>query len=77
MAAVLNVTAGADPSSISGALAQAQVLFENYTPAQIAALKGKPSDKALRDQFVSLAGILGSYNEGLLGPAHCTENTIT
>jgi hypothetical protein len=71
MAARLNVLDGASaPSSVTNAIATATTLFQTYTPAQIAVLKG--SD-ALRKQFVDLAGVLGSYNEGLIGPGHCDE----
>ena len=31
------------------------------------------SKNAVRKQFIALAGILGSYNEGLIGPGHCDE----
>ena len=69
MAAKLNVLngAGTTPEVIT-AIADAEALFALYTPAQIAALKGST---APRPTFVSLAGILGSYNEGLTGPGHC------
>jgi hypothetical protein len=71
MAARLNILDGASaPSSVTNAIATATTLFQTYTPAAIGALKG--SD-ALRKQFVELAGILGSYNEGLIGPGHCDE----
>jgi hypothetical protein len=71
MAARLNILDGASaPASVSNAITAATALFNAYKPAQIAALKG--SD-ALRKQFVELAGILGSYNEGLIGPGHCDE----
>jgi hypothetical protein len=70
MAARLNVLAGADPTAISAALASATTLFNTYTPAQIATLSGS---NAIRKQFVSLAGILGSYNEGTIGPGHCQK----
>jgi hypothetical protein len=71
MAAVLNQLNGAStPANVQTALNQAKALFQTYTPAQIAALKG---NSALRAQFVSLAGTLGSYNEGLIGPGHCSE----
>jgi len=76
MAARLNVLAGADPSEVNSALASATTLFETYTPDEIAALKGN-TGKELRAQFVELAGVLGSYNEGLIGPGHCTENSDT
>ena len=71
MAARLNVLDGASaPSSVTDAIASATTLFQTYTPAQIGALK---SSDALRKQFVDLAGLLGSYNEGLIGPGHCDE----
>ena len=71
MAARLNILDGASaPASVSNAITAATALFNAYTPAQIAALKG--SD-ALRKQFIDLAGILGSYNEGRIGPGHCDE----
>ena len=71
MAARLNVLNGASaPSGVSSAIAAATTLFGSYTPAQIGALAAKD---ALRKQFVSLAGTLGSYNEGLIGPGHCDE----
>jgi hypothetical protein len=28
---------------------------------------------ALRQQFISLAGVLGAYNEGITGPGHCED----
>ena len=73
MAAQLNLLDGADGSAISTAFSQATALLNTYTPADIAKLKGKAGN-ALRAQFISLAGILGSYNEGLIGPGHCDED---
>ena len=73
MAAQLNILDGADSSDITTAFSQATALLETYTPADIAKLKGKAGN-ALRSQFISLAGILGSYNEGLIGPGHCDED---
>lgn len=69
MAAYLNVANGASvPSEVQDALDDAEDLFNNYTPEDIAALKG---NNALRQEFIALAGILGSYNEGQIGPGHC------
>ncbi|HEU4643061.1 MAG TPA: hypothetical protein VFS44_11450 [Gemmatimonadaceae bacterium] len=69
MAAQLNMLNGASvPSNVASAFTTAQSLFGSYTPAQIGALKGS---NGLRQQFISLAGTLGSYNEGLIGPGHC------
>ena len=71
IAAKLNSLNGATvPANVQNALTQANTLFGSYTPAYIASLK---SNNALRQQFVNLAGILGSYNEGLQGVAHCSE----
>ncbi len=71
MAARLNQLNGAStPANVQTAINQATTLFQTYTPAQIAALKG---NSTLRAQFISLAGILGNYNEGIIGPGHCSE----
>ncbi len=68
IAAGLNELHGADFSAAKAAYDDATTLFMAYTPAQIAGLKG--SDP-LRQQFINLAGILGNYNKGLIGPGHC------
>jgi len=71
IAAELNMLNGADGSSIQTEFDTATHLFNTNTPAGIGALKGKD---ALRQQFISLAGTLGDYNEGLIGPGHCDED---
>jgi hypothetical protein len=65
MAAVLNKHKGADTSAINQALIDAEELLRTYGPGS--------NVKSVRNNFVSLAGILGSYNEGTLpgGPKHC------
>lgn len=69
IASALNFEAGASaPAEVSDAFAAATVLFETYTPAQIAALRG---NDATRAEFVRLAGILDDYNNGITGPGHC------
>lgn len=71
MAARLNILNGASaPASVTNAIASATSLFNTYTPTQIGALKGNNS---LRQQFLSLAGTLASYNEGAIGPGHCDD----
>jgi hypothetical protein len=65
MAAVLNVLNGASPIGIVPTLADAEGLFNTYTPDQVA---GNPS---LHGEFVDLAEILDDYNNGLIGPGHC------
>jgi hypothetical protein len=68
IAAKLNDLNGADFSAAQDAFNQATTLFNTYTPEQIALLKGSSQT---RQQFISLAGILGEYNEGIIGPGHC------
>jgi hypothetical protein len=58
------------PTEVQNALDTATTLFETYTPAEIGALKGS---NLLRQEFIELAGILGDYNEGLIGPGHCSD----
>lgn len=71
IAAWLNTLAGADDSAISAVFADATTLFQTYTPSYIGGLKGK---NAIRQNFLTDAGILGQYNEGLIGPGHCDDD---
>lgn len=68
--AILNGLNGADTSAITEELAAAQLLFETWTPDQVAAAKGK-AGMDLRNQFTSLANVLDDYNNGDIGPGHC------
>lgn len=68
IAAVLNGLNGADTSAITSALSTAQSLLAGTTPAAMAGVKG-----AKKTVWISLAGILDSYNNGLIGPGHCSE----
>lgn len=70
IAAELNNLNGADFSAAENAFEDATLLFDTYTPAYIATLKG---NNPIRQQFISFAGILGDYNEGIIGPGHCEE----
>jgi hypothetical protein len=67
---------GADSSAVTATLNSALALLSNpaNTPTSIGKLKG---NDPLRAQFISLAGILGSYNTGLIGPGHCSEDKTT
>ncbi len=76
IAAELNFLNEADPSAVKAAFDAAKVLFNTYTPAQVAALKGQAGN-ALRAQFIQLAGILDVYNNGLTGPGHCSEDATS
>ncbi len=74
MAAKLNILSGASaPASVTSAIASAEALFNNSaynTPAEFAALGKKAK---ARKPAITWAGILGSYNEGVIGPGHCDE----
>lgn len=70
MAAKLNILAGADPTAVNSAIAAAEALFATYTPAQIGALA---KNSSLRADFLSLASTLDDYNNGLIGPGHCSD----
>lgn len=74
IAAWLNVyqSGASAPQDVLDALDDAWTLLNSYTEAQINALKGKDA-QTIRQQFTTLAGILGSYNEGLIGPGHCSD----
>ena len=68
IAAKLNVLKGAyAPPEVQAAIAWAENQFFNLYP---------PSynfGKSLTNQARSYAGILGQYNEGRIGPGHCSE----
>jgi hypothetical protein len=73
IAAELNVLNGASiPGDVLDAWNEAAGLLSSYTPAEVAEMKGK-NGKETRDQFIYLAGILDDYNNGYLGPGHCSE----
>jgi hypothetical protein len=72
IAAQLNQINGADFSAAQAAFDQATLLLNNptNTPSYVGSLRGSSS---LRQQFISLATILDNYNNGLIGPGHCSE----
>jgi hypothetical protein len=73
VAATLNGLNGASvPAGVTTALEAANALFEAYTPANVLTLKGATGN-ALRAQFISLAYTLDQYNNGYIGPGHCSE----
>jgi hypothetical protein len=74
VAATLNTLNGASASEqVLDALAEAQALFETYSVAQLADLRG---NDAPRPRFMELAGILDMYNNGIgdIGPPSCSED---
>ena len=68
IAAKLNVLNDADDSAIATALAQAEALLAATTPATAAGLKG-----GAKNTWLNLATTLDRYNNGLIGPGHCSE----
>ena len=71
IATTLNGLNGATmPAEVQAAWLEAKALFQTKTPAQIAAQKGGQQP---RKRFLELAGLLDVYNNGLLGPGHCSE----
>jgi len=72
MAAKLYILNGADPAAAQTALNQATALLNTFTPAQLASMKGSAGNTT-RAQFLNLAAILDNYNNGYIGPGHCSE----
>ena len=71
MAAKLNILNGASSvPSVDAAIIASEDFFDTYTPAAFLALGKKDP---LRKSVIEWAGILGSFNEGLIGPGHCDE----
>lgn len=70
IAAKLNQLNGADFSVAQSAFDQATALFANAanTPAAVGKLKG-----SARTTWINLATTLDNYNNGLIGPGHCSE----
>ena len=68
VAAELNFLRGANPTEAQAAFDAATALFNATTPDQAAAL-----DSQARQEWINLASILDDYNNGYIGPGHCTE----
>jgi hypothetical protein len=69
IAALLNIRAGAATTpAVVAALDYAQTFFQAYTPTST-------FSKTVKAAAIGAAGTLGSYNEGLIGPGHCSEDT--
>ena len=70
-AAVLNHLSPADaPQSVLDAIAWSETFFSNHSPSD-------KLSKTVRADAIHYAGILGSYNEGTIGPGHCSEDSIS
>jgi len=65
IAAQLNILNGADGSAVSEAMAWAEAFFTKYGPGNV------PKDQAALAK--SYADLLDQYNNGYIGPGHCSE----
>ena len=65
MAAVLNQLNGADTSEVDDALARAAEILENGEPGSLRGPAGREAKE--------LAGLLDDFNNGLVGPGHCSD----
>jgi hypothetical protein len=67
IAAVLNIDAGASTTpQVDNALDFAEEFFGNHVPSDILT-------KSFRSEVISNAGVLDSYNNGYIGPGHCSD----
>lgn len=66
IAAQLNQLNGADVSPISTQMAEAMTFFNSNTPLT-------SLTKAQRNAILNTAAIIDNYNNGLIGPGHCSE----
>jgi len=73
IAAWLNSLDGSwTPMEIRQALAESESLFAIYSPEDVVT-----GGKEVSLRMLQLAGLLGMYNDGTLGPGHCTEEQTT
>jgi hypothetical protein len=67
IAAKLNLAGGASSTpAVNAALAGAEAFYATYTPTSALS-------KAVRDQAIAYAETLADYNEGGIGPGHCSD----
>lgn len=66
IAAKLNGLNGADLSAVSAQMAFAETFFSTYAPASTLT-------RDQRNAVLNAATILDNYNNGLIGPGHCSE----
>ena len=67
IAAKLNTLNGASTTpAVDGAMTWAETFFNNYKPSD-------SLDKVTSNQAKGYAATLDSYNNGLIGPGHCSE----
>ncbi len=75
IAAALNEANGASvPAEVAAAMDDAEILLDEYdgNPESMDDLKGKTA-REVRSEFIDTAELLDDYNNGIIGPGHCTE----
>ena len=75
IAAALNEANGASvPPEVAAALDNAEFLLDRFdgNPESMTGLTGK-SARRVRRRFINNAELLDDYNNGIIGPGHCTE----
>jgi hypothetical protein len=76
IAAFLNLENGAFmPDEVVGVFEAAQNLLNEKTPDDLLKLKGKDA-RELPALFIQLSTVLDNYNNGELGPGHCSEEAV-
>ncbi len=70
IATELNFLNGADPADAQEAFDDATILLDGADPNVVALLKGKA-----RKPWTSAASVLDDYNNGTIGPGHCTDHS--
>lgn len=66
IAAKMNILNGADGTAVSSALSWAENFFNTYTPTSTLS-------KLVKNEAAKVAAQLDQYNNGLIGPGHCSE----
>jgi hypothetical protein len=75
IAAALNEANGASvPPEVAAAMNNAELLLDRFdgNPESMNGLKGKGA-RRVRRRFINNAELLDDYNNGIIGPGHCTE----
>jgi hypothetical protein len=74
IAAQMNILNGASaPAEVIAAMDAALVLLSNYAGALDIPKKIDKKNNPDRDLALQLAGLLDSYNKGVIGPGHCDD----
>jgi hypothetical protein len=72
LAAKLNIKSGADPSAVASIISLADAVLAQYNAADWNSLPAQ-----LKNDIISWATTLDNYNNGIIGPGHCSESSPT